>query len=343
MWDRFIKGRGRKAPGALHDFKEPIPRADVAALSLADLSTELVARLSAGAAYDRDEDLVVAGQLQYLLDSRLDVHLNRFSRRRLYDLAIPVLDRVPPERLRGMTVVDLGCGSLNPLALMFLFLLLGARRGYAIDLEAVQDPARAARALAAIASWLLIDPSRVIGRHAVTRETVLENLDGFDLRRLSSGDMEGIALDRLIYKVDSAGDLDLAEGEADLVLSVSLLEHVDSIGDTLATLRRITAPGGTGHHIVDFIDHRVYTGEVASPFEFLKEKSSAPIVHGSNRLPLGPMSALFEQYGFTVEACEPCRTDPLTEEEHRQFAEPYRSMPREAFTTTCARIVVRRQ
>lgn len=334
--------RVQRPAGTLNAFEYPKPRPDLAALSLADLSAEVVARLAGGESYLRDRDLVLAGQLQDLLDTRLDVHLNRFSRRRYFDLTQPILQRFAPAEFRDGTIVDLGAGSLNPFAFGFLFLMLGARRAYAVDLDAVQDSERAVRALATAAEWLLIEPERVTGLNGLDRNVLLQNLDGFDLAKLARGDEQGIAADRLIYLSESIEALSLDDGEADLVSSVSLLEHVDNIEAVIDSLWRITKRGGLGHHVVDFVDHRLYGGEVVSPFEFLKLASDDSIVHGCNRLRGGQLRALFEGRGFVVEQMDSCRTDPLTDVQQRQFVEPYRSMAREDLMMTCARIFVRR-
>ena len=285
---------------------------------------------------------MLAGQLQDFLDARLDVHLNRFARRRYFDLVQPILARLPVADLRDGTIVDLGAGSLNPFAFGFLFLMLGARRAYAVDLDVIQDPERAVRALATAAEWLLVEPELVTGLGDLDRRTLLGNLEGFDLAALARGNAEGIAADRLVYLSESIEALSLADGEADLVSSVSLLEHVDNIEGVIDSLWRITKKGGLGHHVVDFVDHRLYGDEVTSPFEFLKLASSDSIVHGCNRLRSGQLRALFERRGFVVERMDPCRTDPLTDAQQRQFVEPYRSMPREDLMMTCARFFMRR-
>jgi hypothetical protein len=62
-------------------------------LTIIDLASELVARLSHGEKFEHDKDLVLGGQLHDLLTSQLDVHLNRFSRRRLFDVVWEVRAR----------------------------------------------------------------------------------------------------------------------------------------------------------------------------------------------------------------------------------------------------------
>lgn len=334
--------RQPRPAGALNTFAYPAPNRRFADVSLAELSAEFVARLANGETFDRDQDLVLAGQLQDLIDARLDVHLNRFSRRRYFDLLQPILDRVPPSDLEGRTVVDLGAGSLNPFAFGFMLLMLGARRAYAVDLDGVQDVERALRALATAAGWLLVDPGRVTGRHSIEARSVLDNLDGFDLQQLAAGSPGGVAADRLIYLQESIETLSLEDGEADVVSSVSLLEHVDDIQGIVDSLWRITKPGGLGFHVVDFVDHRLYGGQVKSPFDFLTIASSDSVVHGCNRVRRGQLRALFERRGFVVERVDVCRTDPLEEDEQRLFVEPYRTMSMEDLMVTCARFIVRR-
>jgi len=337
------KGAPFTRSGNLHRLEAPKPRRDLSDLSLVDLTREVIARLRAGETYRTDADLVLGAQLQHALETALDVHGNRFSARRYYDLIRPILAVLPRSALRGATIVDLGCGSLNPFALAFLFLMLGARRAYAIDLDPVQDMEQAVKALATCASWLLIDSKRILDPDVISPEAVLENLDGFDLSRLAAGDPAGLSNDRLRYRIESIFDLSLAAGEADLISSVSLLEHLNRIDDALESLRRITRVGGYGHHLIDFADHRIYTGDVTSPFEFLKLDTPEELVHGSNRLRCTQFCDLFERHGFTVERVETARVADLSDAEHAQLVEPYRSMSREELNTVCARIFVRRR
>ena len=335
------------APGVLHRLLHPARREDLWNVSLDDLSNELLARLTSGEVYKTNEQAVLGQQLSDSLAAALDVHENRFAAHRYADLLRPILERLKPSDLRGATVVDLGCGSLNPFGFSFLLLMLGAERAYAIDLDPIQDDTVAVRALATAASWLLLDSRRVLGTETETipPEDVIGNLRGFQLPLLAAGDMAGLASDRLLHRVESVYDLSLPDEEADAVFSVSLFEHVDRVGEALDSLRRITKPGGIGNHVIDFSDHRVYAGQVKSPFEFLKIASGDPLVYGSNRLRCDQFCELFEQHGFDVEDVHTAGpyTADLSDKERAQFVEPYRSMRRENLTAVGARIVVRRR
>jgi SAM-dependent methyltransferase len=329
--------------GALVRLENPGLHEKLRPFSLIELTREVLARLDAGQAYQAEPDLLLAGQLHQRLETALDVHTNRFSARRFYDLIRPILARVPRSQLQGATVVELGCGSLNPFAFVFLFLMLGAKRAYAIDLDPIQDLQKAVKTLATCANWFLIDSRRILDPDCIPPEEVLKNLQGFSLPKLAVGDPTGLAQDRLCYRNESVLELSLQDGEADLVFSVSFLEHLGQIEDVLEALRRITRVGGYGHHLIDFADHRIYTGEIASPFEFLKDPRTDEIMHGSNRLRCRQFCELFEKHGFSVEAVEVARPADLSPEEHALFVEPYRSMSREELTMVCARVLVRRR
>ncbi|MBI3796942.1 MAG: methyltransferase domain-containing protein [Deltaproteobacteria bacterium] len=320
-----------------------MPREQLKALSLIELTREVLARLDTGQVYQTHADLVLASQLQQSLETTLDVHSNRFSARRYYDLLRPILATVPRSRLQGATVVDLGCGSLNPFAFSFFFLMLGVARAYAIDIDPVQGMEKAVKALATCASWFLIDSKRIIDPDCIPPEEVLKNLSGFDLAKLATGDPTGLAKDRMLYHNESIFDLSLSEGAVDLVFSVSCLEHLNRIEEALEALRRITRVGGYGHHLIDFADHRIYPGEVASPFEFLKIDTRDELVYGGNRLRCHQFCEFFEKHGFAVERVETARSANLSREERAQFVEPYRSMPQEELTMVCARVLVRRR
>ena len=121
--------------------------------------------------------------------------------------------------------------------------------------------------MATAAGWMLLEPHRILDRADLTPEDVLRNLKGFDVRLLAAGDPAGIAPGRLIHRVEPVSNLTMADGEADVVVSLSLLEHLYPIDDAIESLRRITSPGGIGIHVVDFVDHRIYAGKAKSPYE----------------------------------------------------------------------------
>jgi SAM-dependent methyltransferase len=330
--------------GSLPPLHQPKPRDDLKHLALVELSAEVLSRLRSGEAYDGTDELLLAEQLGQVLARKLDVHLNRFSAQRHHDLLSPIFAELSPGDLQGATIVDLGCGALNPFTFSFLLLMLGAERAYAIDVEPVQNVEIAVRALATAAGWLLLEPKRILGRRAdMVTEDLFSNLNGFQLPLLAAGDPAGIAPLRLIHRIESVHSLSLPNDAADVVFSVSLLEHLDRVEDALESLRRITKPGGLGVHVVDFVDHGIYSNAGVSPFEFLTVQSAESLVHGSNRIRCDEFCALFEQHGFVVSRVDRWAHLPApTDEERAKFVEPYRSMSQANLSTTGARIFARR-
>lgn len=345
MSDRILP-RLTTAPvtaGSLSRFAKPRPRDDLKSLTLTELSGELLARLTAGEVFNGSDELLLAERLTQHLATTIDVHLNRFAARRYRDLLTPILATLNLSKLQGATIVDLGCGSVNPFTFSFLLLMLGAERAYAVDLEPIQDLGMATRALATAAGWMLLNPKQVLGADITTPIDVLGNLHDFELPLLADGDPAGVAADRLLHVRESVYELSVRDEEADAVFSVSLLEHLDRVDDALESLRRITKPGGVGIHVVDFVDHRIYSGATANWFEFLKEPSAASLVHGCNRMRCDELCAAFAQHGFIVERADRWgHLPPPTAEERAQFVEPYRSMRPENVATTGVRIVARR-
>lgn len=333
-----------RAAGALTPLHAPATSARLRDVSLVDLSTEVLARLQTG---DRYGGYVTLGeQLRHAVAVAVDVHENRFSATRSRDQLQPILSRLAPGALNNATVVDLGCGSLNPFVFSFLLLMLGARRAVAIDLEPIQDLRVAAQAMAAAAGWMLVDPERIVGPGIITAEEVLRNLRGFSLPLLAAGRQGGIATERLQHRVESIYELSLGDGEADAVFTVSVLEHLERLDDALAELRRVTRPGGIGHHVVDFSDHRRYAESygITNAREFLKADRFAPAerMHWSNRVRCAELCSMFERRGFVVEDSQAAHLEPLSAEERAAFVEPFRSMEQRSLETIVARLLVRR-
>lgn len=338
------ENREGHAAGSLTPLHQPSARQDLKEVSLVDLSAELLARLSAGQTYGGY--VLLGEQLKQTLTAAVDVHENRFSPTRYRDQLHPILSRIKPGELTGGTVVDLGCGSLNPFSFSFLLLMLGAERAYAVDIEPIQDLRLATQAMAHAAGWMLLDSSQIVGPQGIAPEEVLRHLRGFRLPRLAAGQLDGLAPERLQHRVESIYDLSFSDGEVDAVFTVSVFEHLDRLDDALSSLRRVTRSGGIGHHVVDFSDHRRYAESYGlnNPREFLKVQAFEPAdrMHWSNRVRCDELCAMFERHGFVVEDAQPAWIESIGEEEQSQFVEPYRSMSRRNLEILVARILVRR-
>ncbi len=313
---------------------------------LEQLVGELLARGEGEDSFIASSTNIYLGKLlQDHLAAALDVHENRFSRAQYWSgfgETFAWIGDVKPQ-IEGATVVNLGCGGLNPGGFLFLLLMLGAQRGIAIDMDSVEDESRAVRALAECATLMLLDPSSIVQDYPITREQMLRNIASFDLGKLSRGETGGVDESRLCYRREAVHELSLSDGEADVIISVAFLEHIADIDAAIAEMARVTRPGGMGVHIIDCTDHRRYPDPSVHPLAFLEIETDEELVHDNcNRLRPSAFVAAFEANGFEVVNAHPMMTIELTEAERARFAMPYRDMPLDELSVVMTRLVVRR-
>lgn len=235
----------------------------------------------------------------------------------------------PGDGVEGKVCVDLGCGSQNPLALSMLYLLLGAGRTLAVDIDPPQDERYVAWGVAEVASMMASDPRLLVESWPVSRADVAARLDGFDMVELWEGRTSGLDSDRVALVQTSADDLPLDRHEADLVFSTSFFEHVEDIDAVIEELARVVKPGGWTWHLIDGHDHRSFTDPSTPPLRFLSEPADLPMVYGCNRMRPLEYVDRFEKHGFTSVARYPLLSIPVDDAERATFVEPWRSMPEE--------------
>ena len=338
------RGPGSSVEGRLNRSIIPPRPSGLPEVSLAHLTSELLARIRDGV-LNSEGTVVVGCQIQDALQVALDIHLNRLSRRHYRDMYGVFYEWVEPIRptLDGATIVELGCGSINPFGLLFLFLMVGARRCIAVDLDDIQDISRAVKAAAECAGMMLVDPKQLVGDYPITREQVLQNIASFDLAKLHAGDSSGIDVERLSYLQEPLEALTLQDGVADLIISNATLEHIDILDDTIGEMARITRKGGFGIHNIDGADHRRYWDPAVHPLEFLTVACDKGLVHGSNRIRPAQFGPLFERHGFEVMSFLPHERVDIDTALRKRFAEPFRSMSNQVLTVIGGKLVVRRR
>ena len=248
-----------------------------------------------------------------------------------------------PIRMQKGVHVDIGCGSVNPYARMFTHLMLGATRGYCIDLDPLTDESTAIRSLARLAAAALLTPRRLFDDHPIDARRVLRNLEGFDLAGLERGDPGAIDRRRLAFLQRPIEDSGLEKASVDLVVSNSVFEHLGDVDAVIAELARITRRGGHGVHGIDTVDHRWYGDPSLHPYEFLTIDSKEPIVHGCNRLRLFEYRPLFERHGFEILDHRLVQPIPIPAEFRARMQEPWRSQPDDWLEHSWANVLVRRR
>lgn len=339
------RGQNSNSPGSLRhtlDWRQDMSQ--LSTTSVEQLARALVERIRSSP----PPSSWSASQLLGILDLELErwacVHQNRFSRQWLSDLfGMYALSSSALPPIKGQVVVELGCGSFNPLALLMVFALLGARRGIGVDLDPIFNPQLAARGLARCATYMVTDPKALAGTLAEDREVIARHLRAFDLGKLWQGDLAGIEGSPLELRHESAANLSMGDAEADLVLSNSFLEHVADAEAVVREMARVTRSGGLGVHQIDGIDHRHHADATMHPLHFLREDAKEPMVNGCNRVRPLDFVPLFESNGFQILSLRSTRNVVVEEHVRAGFVEPYRSMPTAHLEVAVAALVVRRR
>ena len=312
--------------------------------SLLELGSELLSRIQEGDFRASAEAILLGCEIDEALRTSLDVFDNRTSRRHYFDMFsnLCAWEESIHTVLKGATVVELGCGSINPFGLLFLFLMVGAERAFAFDLDEIQNVPRATKALADIAAMVLVDPRDLFGNFPVSRSDILRNISSFDLARLRSGDPAGLDSKRLAFRRDSVHALSLANNEADIVFSAAFFEHITSVDAAILEIARTTRKGGIGIHIIDGSDHRRYLDPACHAIEFLTETTDAEIVYGSNRIRPMNFAQLFERHGFEVISITPFETVDVPAGLRKRLSGPFRDLPDEVLSAIGVKLVTRR-
>lgn len=333
--------RPESPPGALAP-ERPRQFMDLSGVDRASLLLALLERLKDGPHKPLSAlELNVADALFERLQQRLDVHENRFGRRRYSDL-LWVFHRQLQQPLpdyRGKTVLEIGCGAQNPLAMGLVYRMLGAARAFAVDLDPVQNPARAARGLARLLDAAMQDPHSIFAELEPGREQILDNVKDIDFAALRRGEMAGVG-PNLVYWHKSATALDLADRSVDVVITNSFLEHIEDLAAILREIARLMRPGGYSIHSIDGRDHHYYGNASMHELEFLRAPYPG-MVRGCNRLRMHEYPALFEEHGFVVQQFLNRAFAEVSDADRASFAQPWRGMTLEQLRVVEATLVAR--
>jgi SAM-dependent methyltransferase len=295
------------------------------------VGSEYLTRLANSAPASVDDRVAWLGsQIAWTLRDRHDVHSNRFATTRYRDLYgtlhAHVRTKLPFELpLVGATYVDLGCGGINPLGLLTVFLALGAARGFSVDLDDVRNTSIATRSVSDVIAQMVLDPTLIAWDRQIQGAQVLKNLESFDMRLIRRGNPDGIDQRRLRFLRESVYSMSIGDAEADVVMSNAFLEHIPDVRRGVREIARITKPGGVSVHNIDMTDHRRYGGG-CGPLDFLTIEGGGEIVHHCNRMRLSHFIELFESEGFEVASTHISHEVEVTDAMRTSFAKPFRDM-----------------
>jgi hypothetical protein len=319
---------------------------DTAALDgvpLENLSEALFERLQ------KIEDSQSLGKLLGQLRTRLTLLTNSASNRYSIVKSKQLLQSIrrhphfSDQLVAGRTLVEFGCGALNPLAGHMAFAALGANRCIGLDLEPPDHPDLAARAMYDVAAEMLVAPHLYYSHPAPDPEFLRKNLGGIDLQGLRDGHFDALPAERFQVLQLPADRTGLEADSAHMCASISFLEHVTNVDEVIAEMARITPTDFLGMHLIDGADHRSYWKPEYDVLQFLTESADVENFTGCNRIRPRQFIKTFEDHGFEVCEFKPLRTKEITAEFRAQLVAPFEQLTDEELQTVDACIYVRKR
>ncbi|MEM8552462.1 MAG: methyltransferase domain-containing protein [Pseudomonadota bacterium] len=243
-------------------------------------------------------------------------------------------------RQRGL-FVDFGAGVHDPIALATYFYLNGFQRAVANDLSPPRSARYSAQSMATILTEMAADPERFL--MAGADEGVFRaRLREFDVAAFRAGDFAaGFAgtQGRVRHVVGDIVNADIEPGEASVIVSFAVFEHVSDVDGVLRFLYERTAPGGLGYHFIDLADHRAYRNDGAyDAFTFLTEEEGP---RNLNRLRRGEHISAFERAGFSILA-QSARHRPVSAPTRERLLAPWKDLPEDELSAISLTLSVRK-
>lgn len=315
-----------RVPGSLQ-LPTPATPDRLAGEATYDLAWTLLAQLLDESRDVRGSHLdMLLGNLGQVLALKVENVHNRFSTVSSL-LLLRQLQRSPnwrPDLLHGAVILNVGCGTLNPLGGLIPLFGLGAAEVMGLDLAPFESTPFATRVLYSIASDMMADPRRYLLNCDLSEEKLISNLRRLNLDQLRVGDFTGLP-DEVAFVQRSADRTELLGQSVDISISMSFLEHVPDPAAVLAEIFRISKPGSIAVHRIDGSDHWAH-GDGMHALSFLAEETDEKMVRNCNRIRPTEFVALFQDAGFTQVDFQPERTIDLSAEMLDSFVEPFRTM-----------------
>jgi hypothetical protein len=228
-------------------------------------------------------------------------------------------------------VLELGTGwyPIVPIGLA----LAGAREVTTLDVSPLADVDRTRRALELYTRWL--DSGRLARALPVIDPASAERALSAASERLPASAAELLARVGVRALVGDARATGLPDGAIDLIVSNNTLEHIPlrALGQVMAELRRVAAPGAVMDHFVDISDHYAHFDRSITEFNYLRYPPPLWRLFNNglqyqSRLRAPDYRRLIEDAGFCVVAEEPERGSP-EELAAIPLAPQFRRYPRE--------------
>ncbi|MBL1210786.1 methyltransferase domain-containing protein [Geminocystis sp. GBBB08] len=315
-------------------------------ISTYDLGCELLKRLEVESDNQSlsHNEINLFSTLEKILNQRLEIFENRFSlkwlRGQFYASYHYWQNHQIP--LKDATYIEIGAGAINPFSFMFLYLMLGAKKCFCLEPDSLVNKPLILSNLAETVGKLLINPKGVILNYPITKEEIISNISTFNLSALLKGKEEGLDSEKLVYLPESLFNNSIPNETADVLITVSVLEHLPDLDLSLQEIGRITKTGGYGLHNIDGMDHEYYQNSNIHPLDFLRVDTDEKIVGVCNRIRPLNFIEIFERNGFKVLEVRPYNKMEISSDLRSSFAEPFRSMDQDLLEVIQAYFLVQK-
>ncbi|EKD09730.1 methyltransferase domain-containing protein [Limnospira platensis] len=199
------------------------------------------------------------------------------------------------QNLRGKTVLDFGSGQYNPIGLSLILYVNGADNVLALEPGNI-DSRSAYYAAQEIVKTILFNPD-VFNFSGIDNDEMKRRLITLDLRNISA-----FLDEKPDYPIDLGGVSFInninyvTEESLDLVVSISVLEHIQDLESELVRQRHLMSDRGVGIYIVDFSAHNKKSKRY-DPFSVLYGGKHPSL----NLLRASDIRELLENAGFFVQ------------------------------------------
>lgn len=324
-----------------------ISKVELNDISTYDLGCELLKRLQieSNNEFSFFDNVNLFSSLEKAINQRLEIFENRFSLKWLQGQFYASYrywqnHQIP---IKDATYIEIGAGAINPFSFMFLYLMLGAKKCFCLEPDSLVNKPLILSNLAETAGKFLVNPKAVVNDYPITREEILANISSFQLDALLKGKEKGLDSQKLVYLPESLFNNSIPDQTADVLITVSVLEHLPDIDASVQEIARITKTGGYGLHNIDGIDHEYYRDSNIHPLEFLRVETEENFVGVCNRIRPLEFVDIFEKNGFEVLEIRPYNKMEITQDLRNSFVEPFRSMSQELLEVTQAYFLVRKK
>lgn len=239
--------------------------------------------------------------------------------------------------VEGKRCIEIGCGFARPYGLATLLYLCGAKSVIGIDEAQSADPGAVANTILLSLLISLLQPELAgFDKFSLTREALYKKVGDFNLHYLFRLQLEDSVPTSVRIRHCRFDGLRENEKEFDVAVSSSVFEHVDDMFGLMTSLRTHISAGGFVFTGIDYRDHRIYSREASSPWQYLVDDGHTGHI---NKIRHSQMVEIFRRCGFSVRVCTVDVGSPSVEEREK-FLPKYAHLSEADLETLSARVLL---